>query len=81
MSPPKDRYVQNPQSRFQHPERAGTAHVGRLPPDGLLRSASAKAYTRLAVPVKLVWTSERFRSHTTSSGGFSKSSRYCRSCG
>ena len=35
-----------------------------------------KAWTRLTVPVKFVWTSKRSRSQTTSRGGFSSASRY-----
>jgi hypothetical protein len=42
-------------------------------------SASGMVKTRLAMAVKLVWTMIRSRSQTTSSGGFSSASRYCRS--
>ena len=43
---------------------------------GSARPARSKTCTCLAVPVKFVWTSKRSMSQTTSSGGFSRASRY-----
>ena len=43
---------------------------------GVARPSRSKAWICLTVPVKFVWISKRSMSQTTSSGGFSRASRY-----
>ena len=50
---------------------AEDVEVGRVGQPGQVEARGL----RLAVPVKLVWTSKRSMSQTTSSGGFSRASR------
>lgn len=75
--PPKTPFGSNPMSspNMQNVSFIRKCAARPAGTSGRIRNRLATSANRLAVPVKLVWTSKRSRPQTTKSGGFSRASR------